>query len=102
MGQGQGFGMQPGISAGQGQGQGVGAGQAGPGWRDPNVEVGKLNGRRFKAGDWARFRGRLRNDVLEGASIDTPEEYRDLINRYFKAVARQGKKATNDKSKKKK
>ncbi len=94
--------MMPGQSGGQGQGQGVGAMQASEGWRDPNVKVDKLEAWRFKGGDWARFRGRLRNDVLEGASTDTPEEYRDLINRYFTEVARQGKKDKNDKSKEKK
>ena len=40
--------------------------------------------------DWVRLPGQLRSDILQAAAEDAPEEYRLLIKRYFRALARQG------------
>lgn len=40
------------------------------------------------AGDWARLRGELRDDVLQAAQENMPPEYRALIKAYFEEVAR--------------
>lgn len=43
--------------------------------------------------DWARVRGELRDGVMDAAATDGPAEYRELIQRYFKEVARRGAEA---------
>jgi len=40
--------------------------------------------------DWARLHGELRDRVLQAAAADGPAEYRELILRYFREVARRG------------
>ena len=40
--------------------------------------------------DWLRLPGALRDDVMQGAQSEGPEEYRPLIKRYFQEVAKQG------------
>ena len=40
--------------------------------------------------DWARLPGKLRDQVLQAAGSQAPEEYRGLIRRYFREVARRG------------
>jgi len=40
--------------------------------------------------DWARLPGRLRDEVLQAAGKDSPEEYRQLIKLYFQQIARRG------------
>jgi hypothetical protein len=40
--------------------------------------------------DWARLPGSLRDQVLQAAGSQSPEEYRPLIKRYFREVARRG------------
>ena len=92
---GQGKGMKPGDSNGE-PGK-FGAQRTGSGKGNFNGQSGRLNPRRFKDGNWARFRGRLENDSLVDESADTPEEYRNLIHRYFREVARQGKQDQDEK-----
>ncbi|MFO7956472.1 MAG: hypothetical protein R6X33_05190 [Candidatus Brocadiia bacterium] len=38
--------------------------------------------------DWARLPSELRNDIMQAADHRGPEEYRDLIRRYFRELAR--------------
>ncbi len=40
--------------------------------------------------DWLRLPGDLRDDVMQAAQTDGPEEYRPLIKRYFQEVSKQG------------
>ena len=46
-------------------------------------------------GDWASFKGDLRSDVVEGATSDTPADYRDLVNRYFRELSRMSRSGTS-------
>jgi hypothetical protein len=43
--------------------------------------------------DWARLRGELHDEVTDAAGSDGPAEYRELIQRYFREVARRGAEA---------
>jgi hypothetical protein len=60
----------------------VGTGQA-------DLREGELVELGISAEDWARLPGRLRNQVLQAARSNGPEEYRLLIKRYFRALAKQ-------------
>jgi hypothetical protein len=40
--------------------------------------------------DWARLPGTLRDEILRGPERSGPEEYRQLIKRYFQEIARRG------------
>jgi len=40
--------------------------------------------------DWARLPGKLRDEILQGAADDSPEEYRELVKRYFQELAKRG------------
>ena len=40
--------------------------------------------------DWMRLPGELRSDLLQAGTDDASPEYRALIKRYFRALARQG------------
>ena len=37
--------------------------------------------------DWAQLKGTLQSGRAASASSHTPAEYRDLVNRYFRAIA---------------
>jgi acyl-CoA reductase-like NAD-dependent aldehyde dehydrogenase len=43
--------------------------------------------------DWARLPGELRDQVLQAAADDVPEEYRRLVVRYFREISRRGAEA---------
>jgi acyl-CoA reductase-like NAD-dependent aldehyde dehydrogenase len=43
--------------------------------------------------DWARLPGELRNQVLQAAADDVPEEYRQLVVRYFREISRRSAEA---------
>jgi len=49
--------------------------------------------------DWARLPGQLRDQVLQAAGSQAPEEYRGLIQRYFREVARRGGSASDGETK---
>jgi hypothetical protein len=38
--------------------------------------------------DWSRLPGQLRDEILQGAGAEGPQEYREYIKRYFREVAR--------------
>lgn len=40
-------------------------------------------------GQWARFRGRVKSEAQADAGRDAPEDYRELVNRYFQELSRQ-------------
>jgi len=50
------------------------------------------------AAEWARLPGELRSEILQAAQQSGPQEYRQLIKRYFRQVAKRGgSKRTGDK-----
>ena len=40
--------------------------------------------------DWIRMTGWLRSDVADEGTEQVPDEYRDLVKRYFLEIARRG------------
>jgi len=40
--------------------------------------------------DWARLPGHLKDEVLQAAEENVPEEYRQLVKHYFQEIARRG------------
>jgi hypothetical protein len=40
--------------------------------------------------DWARMKGTVQSDVSGGTDGETPAEYREMANRYFREIAREG------------
>ena len=40
--------------------------------------------------DWARLPSELRSEILQAARQSGPKEYRELIKRYFRQVAKRG------------
>jgi hypothetical protein len=40
-------------------------------------------------GDWVKFHGKVHTEAQEGGQ-DPLDEYRDLVNRYFEELSRQG------------
>jgi hypothetical protein len=45
---------------------------------------------RISITQWDKLPGELKNEILQGAADEGPEEYRSLIKRYFEEVARRG------------
>jgi hypothetical protein len=63
-------------------------GRRGPDTRNPPAPP--LEEMEITLEDWMELPGHLRNDILQAAAEEGPEEYRLLIKRYFAAVARRG------------
>jgi hypothetical protein len=40
--------------------------------------------------DWLRLPGRLKNQIMQAEARGVPEEYRELVRRYFSELARKG------------
>ena len=38
--------------------------------------------------DWTKLPGQLRNQILQAEAEGAPEEYRDMVRRYFRELAR--------------
>ncbi|MGB2823451.1 MAG: hypothetical protein WBF17_20895, partial [Phycisphaerae bacterium] len=55
-----------------------------------DLTAAKLEKLGISLSDWARLPGRLRDQVLQAADTRSPEEYRGLIRRYFREIARRG------------
>ncbi len=53
-----------------------------------DLRAGELTELGISADDWARLPGRLQDQVLQAARTSGPEEYRTLIKRYFRALAK--------------
>jgi len=71
------------LQASGGDGRG-----AGPMYTD--LTAAELEAMGITLTDWARLPGTLRDEVLQAAGTDSPEEYRQLIKRYFQQIARRG------------
>ena len=64
----------------------------GTGDRAASKALIRLEVKEPKADDlWARFHGRLRDEILQGKAQAGPKEYQDLIRRYFEILAQQGR-----------
>ncbi len=46
--------------------------------------------------DWARLPGKLRNDMIQASGQRVPAEYRQIVEWYFRAQARQGRNPASD------
>ena len=46
--------------------------------------------------DWTRLRGSLKGDVVDAGSDDIPAEYRKIIKRYFRELAKHGGELENN------
>lgn len=44
----------------------------------------------LKLQDWLRLHGELKDDVLQAVNSEGPEEYRPMIQKYFREISRQG------------
>jgi hypothetical protein len=49
-----------------------------------DVELRRLG---IQRSDWFQLPGELRDEILQGAAVEGPEDYRNLIKRYFQDVA---------------
>jgi len=65
-----------------GRGRAAGAGVMTTG--DPGTKVGG------QYADWTRFTGRIQSNATEAGSTDTPSDYRDVVNNYFRALSKRG------------
>ncbi len=52
--------------------------------------VAKLQRAGIDLDDWGRLPSQLRNDILQAPEEKSPREYRELIRRYFREIARRG------------
>ena len=77
-------GSDPGMMPGAGGGTGIGPVEG-------DLTIMQLEELGISPSDWARLRGQLRDDVLQGAGEKSPPQYRSLIRRYFRALARKGR-----------
>ncbi|MDY7010677.1 MAG: hypothetical protein SVV80_07985, partial [Planctomycetota bacterium] len=85
------MGMMPGAMGMQGVGMMRGSSldsDARIGAAGTDLRAGELIELGISADDWARLPGRLRDQVLQAAGKSGPEEYRILIKRYFRALAK--------------
>ncbi len=91
-GQGQNQGQQPGQQpAGQGTQSGQGAAVAAAG-----QAVGQLPDQAaIKRGDWGKLPPKLAEDLLEGQRNGVAPEYRDLVEAYFRAIAKKARDTDN-------
>ncbi len=44
----------------------------------------------IKLQDWLKLHGELKDDVLQAINSEGPEEYRPIIQKYFREVSRHG------------
>ena len=51
-------------------------------------ELAKLG---MTLGDWEKIKSSLKSDVASGSSVAIPEEYRDLVRRYFEQMSKDEK-----------
>ena len=84
-----------GLMASAGRAQGMSqpntlGGGSGVGLTAADLSPGELKELGIAIEDWARLPGELRDQVLQAARQEGPEEYRSLIRRYFKTIAKKG------------
>jgi hypothetical protein len=73
------------VNAGGGGGGGGGFGTS------PDIKEEELRKIGIARADWLRLPGELRDEILQAAADEGPEEYRPLIRRYFRDVAMKGR-----------
>lgn len=63
-----------------------------PGMRNQKVDLtpAQLEAMGINLKDWARLPGHLKDEVLQAAEENVPEEYRQLVKHYFQEIARRG------------
>jgi len=77
----------PGKKPSQQEGTGTGEeGRVGGTLDDKTKMILKKYG--FSVADWTRLPGRLQNQIVQAESKEASEEYRELVRRYFRALAR--------------
>ena len=72
--------------------------QAAPGQGEQGRQGGTMENtteqllRKYKISrsDWLRLPGRLKNQIMQAEARGVPEEYRELVRRYFSELARKG------------
>ncbi len=64
--------------------------QSGAGPMMTDLSAAQLAKLGVSSSDWARLPGKLRDQILQAARTDGPAEYRELIRRYFRELARRG------------
>ena len=74
--------------------------RGGAGWMSVDLAAGRLKELGISPADWAKLPGELRDEVLQAAQREGPQEYRSLIRRYFKTIARKGAKSAEPEEKK--
>lgn len=67
--------------------QGPSQGRARVGSAEVDLSPAELKAMGIAPDDWARFKGALDSQLLQGDQQAMPEEYRQLIKRYFQAIA---------------
>ena len=72
----------------------------GVGWIGIDMGAGQLKELGISPADWAKLPGELRDQVLQAAGREGPQEYRSLIRRYFRTIARRAAKTPKPEKKK--
>ena len=57
------------------------------GWGVADLRAGQLRELGIAPDDWARLPGKLKDQILQVAKTGGPEEYRELVRLYFRALA---------------
>jgi hypothetical protein len=52
----------------------------------------KIDQARAGAADWLKARGKIEGEVLQGGNAKVPDQYRELVNRYFEELGRKASK----------
>lgn len=97
------------ASQAQSMGLGTGAGAPGAPGASSNPQTGtglqvvdtspsELKALGISLADWARLPGKLRDEILQAAAAEGPEEYRTLIRQYFQELAKRGAPAEEEPS----
>lgn len=76
--------------AGSGGMTGQSLGRGGLGFETSSLSPEQLEALGLTASDWARLPGQLRDEVLQAAAQESPEEYRAIIKQYFQEISRRG------------
>ncbi len=99
------MGMAPGAIGKQGMGMARGStpdSNARIGTAGTDLRAGELIELGIGADDWARLPGQLKDKILQASRTDGPEEYRTLIKRYFRALAKKAAEKNSDRKEEKK
>jgi len=73
-----------------------GGGGTGTGPQETDLTLLKLKEMGISPSDWARLPGQLRDEVLQAADEKSPPQYRSLIKKYFRELAKASRAANED------